>query len=121
MTNGKNSAGHKPKDLADIKPSDRIGTKLLFEDDAVRVWELKLLPGEATQWHQHTYPHRFIVTSVVPGIVHTEYIDGTVEIQAGDTLGATDFRLPGMPERLVNVGKTMYQNIVIEFKNERLD
>ena len=33
--------------------SEDIGTKLLFENDRVRVWDLALAPGESTGMHRH--------------------------------------------------------------------
>ena len=30
-----------------------VGTKLLFEDDRVRIWEMRLAPGEASDLHHH--------------------------------------------------------------------
>jgi beta-alanine degradation protein BauB len=33
--------------------SFRIGTRLLFENDRVRVWELRLAPGERSERHRH--------------------------------------------------------------------
>jgi hypothetical protein len=31
-----------------------IGDEILFENDRVRVWSVKLDPGERQAWHQHT-------------------------------------------------------------------
>ena len=30
-----------------------IGTELVYEDDAVRVWRIELAPGEVAGWHTH--------------------------------------------------------------------
>lgn len=32
-----------------------VGTKVLFENDNVRVWELDLAPGESSDIHQHDH------------------------------------------------------------------
>ena len=34
-------------------PLGDIGSKLLFEDDEIRIWELRLAPGEESSPHQH--------------------------------------------------------------------
>jgi predicted metal-dependent enzyme (double-stranded beta helix superfamily) len=34
-------------------PREMVGTKLLFENDKVKIWELRLQPGERTPMHQH--------------------------------------------------------------------
>lgn len=96
-----------------------IATRRLHEDASCRVWELRLGAGEATDWHVHKNPYRFVVTSE-PGLVQTEYGDGRVEVQDHDPTGHSDKRAPDplMPERLVNMGHTLYTNIVIEFLRE---
>jgi quercetin dioxygenase-like cupin family protein len=43
------------------QPSDAIGTRLLFENDRVRVWEQLLQPGETFPQHRHPYDYVQIV------------------------------------------------------------
>lgn len=92
--------------------SSQVGTKVLFEDDHVRVWLLELAPGEATQWHEHDCDYAFVVTR--PGNVRCEYVDGTVEDQLDDPVGSTQYRKRDTGHRLQNIGQTIYQNIVVE-------
>jgi hypothetical protein len=103
---------------AEEPPGDRkltraVGTRLLCEDDAIRVWLLELDPGESTEWHEHDCDYVFVVTR--PGPVDCEYVDGSVERQ-DDQLGSTCYRLRDMGHRLVNRGEARYQNVVIELK-----
>lgn len=95
--------------------SHEVGTKLLFEDDQVRVWLLELAPGEATIWHEHECDYAFVVTQ--SGTVQCEYTDGQIESQLDDPVGSSQYRGRDTPHRLVNIGTKTYQNIVIEFKN----
>ena len=37
-----------------------IATTLLFENDRVRVWGLRLAPGESTGVHAHDYDHLLV-------------------------------------------------------------
>jgi hypothetical protein len=90
-----------------------IGTRLLYEDDVSRVWLLQLDPGEATDWHEHSCDYAFVVTS--PGPARCEYVDGTVEDQQGK-LGDVEYRSADLGHRLVNVGTSRYQNVVVELK-----
>ena len=30
-----------------------VGTKLMFENDLIRVWNFELSPGESIGWHRH--------------------------------------------------------------------
>lgn len=43
------------RDLTDgPKPaSHQVGTRLLFDNERVRVWEIRLAPGERTERHRH--------------------------------------------------------------------
>ena len=38
-----------------------VGTRLLFENDRVRVWDLCLPPGEASGLHRHQDDYLYIV------------------------------------------------------------
>lgn len=44
-------------------PADEVGTKLLFENERVRVWDLALAPGESLAKHVHRTDYFFIVES----------------------------------------------------------
>lgn len=100
------------------KPLGPIATKVLFENNLVRVWDLTLQPGEATEWHQHHLDYMFIV--IRQGEVQTEYLDGGIE-QQHDDLGHVDFRRVDKAHRLVNTGAKVYQNIVVELKRSAAD
>ena len=41
--------------------SEKVGSKLLFENDRVRVWDLTLAPGESTGKHRHTEDYLYVV------------------------------------------------------------
>src|SRR5882757_4786780 len=43
-----------------LKDDEWIGTKLLFENDVVRVWDFNLPPGESTQLHTHRRDWLFV-------------------------------------------------------------
>ena len=45
--------------MSDI--SEDVGTRLLFENDRVRVWDLTLAPGESTGRHRHTADYFYVV------------------------------------------------------------
>lgn len=101
--------------MTDAKPVGRgVGTKLLFEDDRVRVWMLDLDPGEATEWHIHDYDYTFVVTE--SGSVRCEFERGELDAQNEDPVGHAEFRARDEPHRLVNIGDTHYQNVVVELK-----
>ena len=55
-------------------PSPDVGTKLLFDNDRVRVWEIKLEPGERAPFHRHTHPYFYVCAE--PGRVRVRFPNG---------------------------------------------
>lgn len=52
-----------------------IASQVLFENDKVKIWNLIVEPGEASDWHMH---ERDYVTVVVEGGgLVVEFADGT--------------------------------------------
>ena len=97
-----------------------VGTKVVFEDDRVRVWVLALAPGERSAIHRHDLDHLLIQ-------VKGDRI--AVEPEA-DTAGPYKERfeapvVPGMVthvpkggiETAVNCGDEPYYEIIVELKN----
>ena len=41
----------------DGRPLGNVANKLLFENEAVRVWEMHLTPGERSDRHCHDLPY----------------------------------------------------------------
>lgn len=63
-----------------------VGTRLWFENDAIRVWEVRLRPGERGPFHAHT--RRYFWTVVDGGVGRQRTADGamvTREYAVGDT------------------------------------
>ncbi|CAB4755174.1 MAG: hypothetical protein F2754_12040 [Actinobacteria bacterium] len=99
-----------------------IATKLLMENDRVRVWEMRLQPGEESSLHRHDLDYIMIQVSgdkmaarfepdsggEWPGI---DYIEG--EIAPGNVLYAKR----GGIETAVNVGSEEFYEIVVELKD----
>jgi mannose-6-phosphate isomerase-like protein (cupin superfamily) len=99
--------------VADHSIVTDVGTELLLENSNCRVWLLELAPGEATRWHRHRHDYAYVVTA--RSTVVAEYVDGEVDDQGDQPVGTMKFVRCDVPHRLVNVGPTAYQNIVIEF------
>ncbi len=63
-----------------------VGTRLLSENDRVRVWDIRLKPGERIGFHRHVLDYFW--TAVTPGRARSHMQDGsTVETDyyAGET------------------------------------
>ena len=100
-------------------PLGDIGSKLLFEDDEIRIWELRLAPGEVSAPHRHGCDYVIvdvagdkIAAKAVPGypMEYGDYIEAPVE------QGRTTFLKQGSIETAVNVGDKPYRNVLVEFK-----
>jgi hypothetical protein len=55
-------------------PSVNVGTTLLFENDRVKVWEIRLEPGQRAPFHRHPHPYFFVCAE--PGRVRTRFANG---------------------------------------------
>ena len=102
------------------------GSKKVFENDRVIVWEMALEPGESTGLHTHKHEYFFQVVS--GSTLETIATDGTslgeFDFAAGSThylkldgdeLIYDDLRVPATHEAK-NVGSDRYFEILVELK-----
>jgi quercetin dioxygenase-like cupin family protein len=90
--------------------------KLKFENEAVRVFEVTLRPGDMEPVHTHPANLAYIMNS---GKVRVAYVGGeaqNVEVRKGDVL----YSDPEGPHTLENLGKTTMRAIVVELKDRPL-
>ncbi len=94
-----------------------VGNTVLFEDDDVRIWEMKLAPGEHSDFHHHEHDYYLVIDSgdLVAGIPPKDspmdFFVGRVPPQ-GNTV-----RVPkGGTEWALNVVEKTYHEILIELK-----
>ena len=83
-----------------------IGTLLLSESKRVRVWEIRLDPGERLPFHRHVLPYLWV--TVTPSQVRSHYLNGAIEDQvhkAGDTMHNEFGKNEFMVHDLQNIGK----------------
>jgi beta-alanine degradation protein BauB len=103
-------------DELDAAPSNLdVGTSVLLENDQVKVWEIRLAPGERGPFHAHT---RNYFWTVVDGSVGLQrFADGTFMVRRYD-VGETMFleHTPDAPliHDLENVGDTELRFITVE-------
>lgn len=98
------------------KTQGAVGKVLLFESNSCRVWQLDLEPEQATSWHEHSCDYVYVVTRA--GSACTELLNGARECQ-DDQVGDSRYRTPDGGHRLVNIGSTTYENIIVELKETR--
>jgi quercetin dioxygenase-like cupin family protein len=96
-----------------------VGSKILFEDDQVRIWDAEVAPGESLPIHFHDLD--YVTVTLTEGDVEVYEADGTVRgghRMTGDVqvtkVGA------GQTHVLKNVGTTPYRNRIIELKQHGL-
>jgi beta-alanine degradation protein BauB len=99
-----------------VAPHNRaVGTSQLFENERVRVWEVRLAPGERTPFHAHTV--RYFWTCVDAGVGRQRYADGTMKVlryATGDTLYSEHSPEAPMLHDLENVGETPLRFVTVE-------
>ncbi len=99
--------------------STNVGTKLMFENDRVRVWDLRLAPGESTGLHRHTTDYFYVV--IGDGQLQGVNSDGTRRPAQSRKDGEVVFRRLDDEDvhEAINVGETPWRNIVVELKNAK--
>lgn len=96
-----------------------VGTKLLFENDRVRVWELELAPGASSDVHRHDLDYLLVQ-------IEGDRIAATPEpdsggryksyIEADVVPGRVRYIQRGGIETATNVGQQTYREVLIELK-----
>jgi hypothetical protein len=102
-------------------PSEQVGTKLMFENERVRVWDLDLAPGQKLAKHIHRNDYFFVVES--GGLIRFANPDNPSEfhdIQFEDN--QVTWRSVGhdgkIDNQLNNIGSKRHRNYVIELKGQ---
>lgn len=92
-----------------------VASRVLYEDDRVRVWEMTLAPGEHTDLHRHDHDYLLLIDSgdrvagVTPKGADTGSFVGVIP-KEGNTV-----RVPkGGTEWAWNVGDEVYHEFLIE-------
>jgi beta-alanine degradation protein BauB len=97
-----------------------VGTNVLFENDRVRVWELRLDPGERSDVHRHELDHLLIEidgdrVAVEPEAdsegPYKDYLEG--DVVAGAVIPVER----GGVETAVNIGTKPFHEIIVELKD----
>ena len=105
------------RELLAVPVSGRVGTVLVSETDRVRVWHLRLAPGERMGFHRHVLDYFWTVLS--DGRARSHYADGDVremEYRAGQTRHFAFGPGEHMTHDLENTGTTPLLFVTVEFK-----
>lgn len=102
-----------------------VGTTLLFENDRVRVWELRLEPGEQSALHHHQVDYVMVQLEgdEVAARFEPDSEDAFGGAQAPDRTvagpvspGTVVWGSAGGKETAVNIGTETFREIVVELK-----
>jgi hypothetical protein len=94
-----------------------VGSRIIFEDDRIRAWELVLEPGEASDLHRHEYDYYLaifegdLVAGVTPAGSPYDSFVGIVP-EMGNFVSIPK----GGVEWAYNVGKKTYREVILEMK-----
>jgi predicted metal-dependent enzyme (double-stranded beta helix superfamily) len=97
-----------------------IATRVLLENDRVKIWEMDLAPGEESDIHEHTMDYILVVLEgdKIAGVpqddsagLYNEYVE--VDVNPGDHFWIEK----GGIETARNIGQKRYREIAIELKD----
>jgi beta-alanine degradation protein BauB len=94
-----------------------VGSRLVSETDALRVWHLTLAPGERIGFHRHVLDYFWTV--MTDGAARSHYNDGRITettYKAGDTKHYTYASGEWMMHDLENIGATTLVFTTVEHK-----
>jgi quercetin dioxygenase-like cupin family protein len=103
--------------LAAGRLNDRIGTELHLETDSMRIWHLRLKPGQRIPYHRHDRPYFWSVTTDGKGRSHFD--DGRVvdiDYKKGESKYFNDLSVENMfVHDLTNIGDSELVFVTVEF------
>lgn len=100
------------------KPLGPIGTRVLFENQHIRVWSVELPPKGHQPLHEHEHP--YLIVPVTEGKAVMRWEDGR-ERHLVDAPGEVKYRdASGGPHELFNLADTKSHSILVEIKAEGL-
>ena len=106
------------QELAEAEKNRQLGTALLFENDHVRIFEVRLGPGERGPFHVHDATYFWTV--VEPGRGLQRFADGSFVVRdyaLGETRYLTHSADDPLVHDLENVGATTLRFITVELKH----
>jgi hypothetical protein len=93
----------------------QVGHRIVMENEHVRVWEVRLEPGESIGFHIHHHPYLVVTLSGGESEVETIFGERTSVVE---TLGSTGFIDEMRPvHRLTNRSDVLYLSRLVELKH----
>jgi len=99
------------------QPLGDVATKLLFGNERVKVWEMRLAPGEASDLHRHEFEYFFVVLEGES--IDADFANGK-SIRIPVEPGKVIYVPPGNTETAVNRSAVPYREILVELLDRPL-
>jgi quercetin dioxygenase-like cupin family protein len=90
-----------------------IGTKLIFENDRVKVWEFTLQPGQSIGLHTHM--RDYLILPIETSTVEVTRPGRPIEVREY-AAGSVIWRDKGETHDARNVGANRYHQLLVELK-----
>ena len=91
-----------------------VGTRVVLENDRVKIWEMRLEPGESSDLHRHTLDY---VLCILEGTsIDADRPDGE-SFRARVAPGDVFYVERGGVERAVNRSATRFREFIVELKD----
>ncbi len=96
-----------------------VGSRLLLENERVRVWELCLGPGEESDLHEHTLDYVLIQVAGdrIAGVFEPDSANHQGIVEAEVRPGGVMYLERGNIAKARNVGNQPFHEIVVELKD----
>jgi predicted metal-dependent enzyme (double-stranded beta helix superfamily) len=97
-----------------------VGTRLVWENERVRIWEMVLEPGQRSAVHEHTLDYLLVPLAGDRIGVEVEPDTAGEYRESGDfpvPVGRPTFIARGGIETAVNTGAQTYREVLIELKD----
>ncbi len=106
------------REFTEAVHNDRIGTELVHETDKMRIWHIRLQPGERLAAHHHEYPYFW--TALNDGVARSCNAAGEIfesDCSQGDTRYFADLSAENsLLHDLENIGDTELVFVTVEFR-----
>jgi quercetin dioxygenase-like cupin family protein len=89
-----------------------VGTRLVFENERVKVWEFTLQPGETIEAHKHD--HDYFFYPIEGGTLEVTRVSGVTRAML--KTGEVYYRKGGDTHAAKNVDDHRYHEILVELK-----
>lgn len=98
---------------------DSLSNRLVFEDESIKLWDLRLLPGERLKFRRHNTNYGWVCTT--GGLLITRYGNGKIDMVKLDQ-GDTEYfqnRNKNYINDLENIGEDMLVINILEYKQTK--